>query len=76
MINEVAERLGHSDPGFTARTYTNIYREAHTRRGVPIEDTIRRAREGRPEVAVTSLFEQPDGAVITAASGRRQPWPW
>jgi integrase len=50
-INEVAEHLGHADPGFTARTYTHIYRDAHKRRGVAIEDAIRRAREDQKTVA-------------------------
>jgi integrase len=44
-INEVAEHLGHADPGFTARTYTHVHREAHKHRGVPLEDVIRGARE-------------------------------
>lgn len=52
-INEVAEHLGHADPGFTARTYTHVYRDAHKHRGVGIEDAIRRAREGRPDEAAT-----------------------
>jgi integrase len=45
-INEVSEHLGHADPGFTARTYTHIYREAHKHRGVGVEDAIFRARKG------------------------------
>jgi integrase len=43
-INEVAEHLGHADPGFTARTYTHIYQDAAKRRGVSIEEAIRHAR--------------------------------
>jgi integrase len=43
-INEVAEHLGHADPGFTARTYTHIYREAPENRGEPIQEVIRLAR--------------------------------
>jgi integrase len=43
-INEVAEHLGHADPGFTARTYTHIYRDAPEYRGVSIEEVIRQAR--------------------------------
>jgi integrase len=43
-INEVAEHLGHADPGFTARTYTHVYRDAPDHRGVSVEEVIRRAR--------------------------------
>ena len=43
-INEVAEHLGHADPGFTARIYTHIYRDGHKRRGVAIEEAIQLAR--------------------------------
>jgi integrase len=44
-INEVADHLGHADPGFTARTYTHVFRDAHKHRGVAIEEVIRRARQ-------------------------------
>ncbi|MGI8478383.1 MAG: hypothetical protein ACR2M2_00745 [Gaiellaceae bacterium] len=27
-LNEVAEHLGHADPGFTARTYAHVMRDA------------------------------------------------
>jgi integrase len=43
-INEVAEHLGHADPGFTARTYAHVFRDARDRRGLSIEDAIREAR--------------------------------
>ena len=46
-INEVAEHLGHADPGFTARTYTHVLPDAHKHRGVAIEEAIRRARQNR-----------------------------
>ena len=52
-LNEVAEHLGHADPGFTARTYAHVMRDAAQRR-VPITDAIRRARTAasrRPLVA-------------------------
>jgi len=31
-LNEVAEHLGHADPGFTARTYAHVMRDAARRR--------------------------------------------
>jgi len=31
-LNEVAERLGHADSGFTARTYAHVMRDAARRR--------------------------------------------
>jgi hypothetical protein len=43
-LNEVAENLGHSDPGFTARTYAHVMRDATRRRRVPITEAIRKAR--------------------------------
>jgi RNase P subunit RPR2 len=35
---------GHADPGFTARTYAHVMREASKRRRVPIAQAIRKAR--------------------------------
>ena len=43
-LNEVAEHLGHADPGFTARTYAHVMRDASRRRRVPIAQAIRSAR--------------------------------
>jgi integrase len=43
-LNEVAEHLGHADPGFTARTYAHVMRDASRRRRVPISEAIRKAR--------------------------------
>jgi integrase len=43
-LNEVAEHLGHADPGFTARTYAHVMRDASRRRRVPITKAIRTAR--------------------------------
>ena len=43
-MNEVAEHLGHADPGFTARTYAHVMRDATRRRRVPIAQAIRTAR--------------------------------
>ncbi len=45
IVNEVAEQLGHSDPGFTARTSAHIFKDARKRRGVSIESAIATARE-------------------------------
>jgi integrase len=45
-VNEVAEHLGHSDPGFTARTYAHAFKDARRRRGVTMADAIREARAG------------------------------
>lgn len=46
-VNEIAEHLGHADPGFTARTYQHVFKDARDRRGVTIEDAIRSARAGQ-----------------------------
>jgi integrase len=43
-LNEVAEHLGHADPGFTARTYAHVMRDASKRRRAPIAQAIRTAR--------------------------------
>ena len=43
-LNEVAEHLGHADPGFTARTYAHVMRDASRRRRIPISEGIRKAR--------------------------------
>ena len=43
-FNEVAEHLGHADPGFTARTYAHVMRDAARRRRVPIAQAVRTAR--------------------------------
>jgi hypothetical protein len=42
-LNEVAEHLGHGDPGFTARTYAHVMRDA-ARRRITISEAIRRGR--------------------------------
>src|SRR3954454_4391993 len=43
-LNEVAEHLGHADPGFTARTYAHVMRDTTQKRRVPITRAIRTAR--------------------------------
>jgi Phage integrase family len=43
-LNEVAEHLGHADPGFTARTYAHVMRDPARRRRVPIGQAIRTAQ--------------------------------
>jgi integrase len=43
-VNEVAEHLGHADPGFTARTYAHVMRDASKRRRVSITRAITLAR--------------------------------
>jgi integrase len=42
-LNEVAEHLGHGDPGFTARTYAHVMRNA-ARRRITISEAIRKGR--------------------------------
>src|SRR6266536_1384501 len=42
-LNEVAEHLGHADPGFTARTYAHVMRDA-ARRRITISEAIRNGR--------------------------------
>ena len=46
-LNEVAEHLGHADPGFTARTYAHVMRDAPRRRRVSITEAIRWARQSQ-----------------------------
>ena len=43
-LNEVAEHLGHADPGFTARTYTHVMRDAARWRRITISEAIRTGR--------------------------------
>lgn len=45
-VVEVAQHLGHADPGFTLREYTHVFRDANARRHVPIADAISSARAG------------------------------
>jgi integrase len=52
-LNEVAEHLGHADPGFTARTYAHVMRDAPKRRRITISEAIRKGRAAasrRPQV--------------------------
>jgi integrase len=44
-LNEVAEHLGHADPGFTARTYAHVMRDAPRRRRITI---LKRSEPGAP----------------------------
>ena len=50
IVNEVAEQLGHNDPGFTARTYQHTFKNARKRRGVSIEAAIAAARTEHREM--------------------------
>jgi integrase len=43
-LNEVAEHLGHADPGLTARTYAHVMRDASRRRRVTISEAVRTGR--------------------------------
>ena len=40
-LNEVAEHLGHADPGFTARTYAHVMRDAPRRRRITVKRSAR-----------------------------------
>ena len=57
-VNEVAEHLGHADPGFTLRVYGHVYRDARDRRGTSVADAIMDARHpsstANPEEATRS----------------------
>ncbi len=44
LSNEVAEHLGHADPGFTARTYAHVMPDAPRRRRITISEAIRKGR--------------------------------
>ena len=48
-VNEVAQHLGHRDPGFSARTYQHVYSDAAQRR-LPINDAILAARRRTVDV--------------------------
>lgn len=41
---EVAAQLGHADPGFTLRVYTDTFDDARKRRGVTVDQAITTAR--------------------------------
>jgi integrase len=50
-VNEVAEHLGHADPGFLARTYAHTFKAAaRDRRRIPIEEAILAARRSASAV--------------------------
>lgn len=57
-VNEVADHLGHADPGFTARTYAHPFKDARKRRGIPIEDAIHSARLTEASPARTSADQR------------------
>jgi hypothetical protein len=64
-VNEVADHLGHADPGFTARTYAHVMRDATRRRRVSISRAIAGAR--RPLVDLST----PEPPVSSADSERK-----
>jgi len=67
-LNEVAEHLGHADPGFTARTYAHVMRDAPRRRRITISEAIRKGRVAasrRPRVD-PSVTERADRAARSA----------
>jgi integrase len=43
-VTEVAEHLGHADPGFTARVYAHAFKDGRDRRHVPLVEAIAAAR--------------------------------
>ena len=65
-VNEVADHLGHADPGFTARTYAHVMRDASKRRRVPLARTITAAR--RPLVDPSASDQR-----LSPASRARNP---
>src|SRR5262249_33096605 len=65
-LNEVAEHLGHADPGFTARTYAHVMRDAARRRRVTLSEGIRRART----TASRRPLVDPSGAEIASPATR------
>jgi integrase len=42
-IKEVAEYLGHTDPGFTLRTYTHLVPSSHARARQAVDAVLRAA---------------------------------
>jgi integrase len=53
-VNEVADHLGHADPGFTARVYAHVLKDASKRRRIPIEQAISSARAATSSEAASS----------------------
>lgn len=56
IVNEVADQLGHNDPGFTARTYQHTFKGARKRRGVAIEEAIATARSNQADAIQERLL--------------------
>jgi integrase len=79
-LNEVAEHLGHADPGFTARTYAHVMRDASRRRRITISGAIRTGRVAarrRPlvdpsgaEAAISSVPSRKKSPQIERADAR------
>ena len=65
-LNEVAEHLGHADPGFTARTYAHVMRDTTRKRRVSLAQAIRTARA---DVARRPLVD-PSGQMAADFSSR------
>jgi integrase len=66
-LNEVAEHLGHADPGFTARTYAHVMRDASRRRRITISEAI---RTGRATASRRPLVD-PSSAALRSSRNRR-----
>jgi len=50
-IKELAEYLGHADPGFTLRTYTHLLPSSHARARSAVDQVFRPQRAGEPRTA-------------------------
>ncbi|MER5839717.1 tyrosine-type recombinase/integrase [Streptomyces prasinus] len=63
-IKALSEYLGHSDPGFTLRTYTHLLPSSETRTRKAIDDAFTESEEAEAE---------DDGALPAAAQGPSEP---
>ena len=66
-IKELAEYLGHEDPGFTLRTYTHLMPSSHQR--------ARKAVDGVFKPRETPSTQTALGDQLSGCTCRKWPWP-
>jgi integrase len=74
-IHEVAEHLGHADPGFTLRVYAHTFSDASRRRRVPIARAIVDARRRVVDVRAENGGLQGLAQKDEAPANQREPTP-
>ncbi|HEX8864528.1 MAG TPA: tyrosine-type recombinase/integrase [Lentzea sp.] len=50
-VKELADYLGHADPGFTLRTYTHLLPSSHKRARAAVDSVFRPQRSEEPRTA-------------------------